>query len=185
MPNNKTKPIKTGTIFNRLTIIRFHHKDKRWRRFYLCKCECGTEKVIQGSLMVSSNTKSCGCLSVETKIATALPGSLGAMRQVILQNYKRGGKKRKWYLTESQFYNLSQLNCYYCGDAPSQTKKGQGVGHDFIYNGLDRINPQKEYTFDNVVACCKKCKVAKNCMTIKEFCKWAKKLNAMAEQWSI
>lgn len=187
MPNNNTKAFSNGTKFNRLTVIKLHHKDKRWRRYYLCQCDCGNKKVIQGTLLKNGNTKSCGCLSKETKAATALPGSLGAMRQVILQNYKRGTKGKPWNLSETEFYNISQKPCFYCGILPAQTKKGQGNGHDFIYNGIDRIDSRKGYKIDNVVPCCRKCNVAKNDMSLKDFQEWAIKLGkkAMAKQWSI
>jgi len=68
-------------------------------------------------------------------------------------------------------------------------RKGSGIGHDFIYNGLDRIDSKAEYTIDNVVACCRRCNVAKNDMSAQEFMGWAQKVyehfhaNAMAAQW--
>ncbi len=170
--------------FNRVTILELDHKDKRHRSYYLCRCDCGTRKVIHGASLVSGNTKSCGCLSKEAKASTALPGSLGAMRQVILQNYKRGGYGREWLLSEDEFYKISQQRCHYCGQSPSQIKQGHGEGHNFIYNGLDRIDSAKEYTINNVVPCCSKCNIAKNNMTTREFYDWVKSINAMAEQWS-
>jgi len=108
MPSNSSQELLPGTKFNRLMIVRLDHKDKRWRRHYLCKCDCGKEKVVQGSLLISGNTKSCGCLAREVKAAAVLPGGLGAMRQVITQNYIRAGKRRKWDLTEIEFFELSQ-----------------------------------------------------------------------------
>jgi len=171
--------------FNRLTVIAFSHYDKRNRKHYLCQCDCGIRKTIQGSLLKSGNTKSCGCLSKERKAATALPGSLGAMRQVIAQNYVRAGKRREWHLTEDEFYLISQRDCHYCGQPPSQIKRGQGNGKDFKYNGIDRIDSKKEYTTDNVVPCCKQCNIAKSDTSLSDFYIWAKRLNAMADQWGI
>ncbi len=169
--------------YNRLTVLEFDHKDKRHRSYYLCQCDCGNKKVIHGAALVSGNTKSCGCLSRETKASTALPGSTGAMRQVILQNYKRGGCGREWLLSEDEFYKISQKDCHYCGQPPSQVKQGYGQGHDFIYNGLDRIDSAKEYIISNVVPCCPRCNIAKGDMTVQVFYEWVKRINAMAEQW--
>jgi 5-methylcytosine-specific restriction endonuclease McrA len=168
-----------------MVILSFHHKDKRWRRYYLCQCDCGSQKIIHGSLLKSGNTKSCGCLSREIRAATALPGSLGAMRQVILQNYKRGGKGKSWNITEEEFYNTTQKSCFYCGVSPSQRRKGKGNGHDFIYNGIDRVDSKKGYTLDNIVPCCRNCNIAKNDMTTKEFLSWIIRVwgKAMADQW--
>jgi 5-methylcytosine-specific restriction endonuclease McrA len=175
--------LKPGVKINRLTIIRLDHVDSRFRAYYVFRCDCGTKKVIHGAAVISNNTKSCGCLNREIKAATALPGGLGAMRQVVLQNYKRGGKRRKWLITEGEFFRLSQQDCHYCGEPPSQTRKGAGRGHDFTYNGLDRVDTTKEYTTQNVVTCCKRCNVAKNDISVAEFKVWVKKIATMAEQW--
>lgn len=32
---------------------------------WLCKCDCGNEKVVKGSSLKRGNTKSCGCLARE------------------------------------------------------------------------------------------------------------------------
>ena len=175
--------IEIGNKYNRLTVLSFDHKDKRHRAYYLCQCECGNKKVIHGAALTSGNTKSCGCLSREAKALTALPGGLGAMRQVITQNYIRAGKRRVWNLTEDEFYHISQQNCHYCGQPPSLIKKGSGTDHDFIYNGIDRVDSTKEYVLNNVVPCCKRCNVAKNNMTTDEFRDWISRVCAMAEQW--
>ncbi len=105
------------------------------------------------------------------------------MRQVILQNYKRGGYGREWLLSEDEFFKLSQQDCHYCGEAPSQIKRGCSQEHDFVYNGLDRIDSTKDYVIDNVVPCCRRCNIAKNNMTITEFHDWITRISAMAGQW--
>ena len=43
-------------------------------------------------------------------------------------------------------------------------------------NGIDRIDSNKGYSFDNVVACCKYCNGAKNTMTQEEFKEWIKRV---------
>ena len=56
----------TGQRFGRLTVINRSGsggKDARW----LCKCECGKEKVVRSSCLRNGETKSCGCLSNELK----------------------------------------------------------------------------------------------------------------------
>ncbi|MDD4873362.1 MAG: hypothetical protein PHE15_00065 [Dehalococcoidales bacterium] len=174
--------MQSGDKFGRLTAIKYMYTGKHWRRYILFRCDCGKEKILQAANVSSGNTKSCGCLGKDTRAATALPGSLGAMRQVILQNYKRQGE-HSWSLSEQEYYNISQENCYYCGSPPTQTRKGQGNGLDFTYNGLDRLDSSKGYLIDNVVPCCRKCNIAKNDMSIKEFYDWVKSISAMAEQW--
>ena len=48
MPKNNKSELKSGEKFNRLTILKFSHSDKRWRKWYLVRCECGKEKAVMG-----------------------------------------------------------------------------------------------------------------------------------------
>ncbi len=175
---------KTGDRYNRLTILSFHHSDKRWRKHYLCRCDCGNEKVIQGTLITSGNTKSCGCLSKEVKsILHKLPNDGGVINHLVLQ-YKRHAKDRQlvFALTRDEFESIIRRPCYYCGLPPSNNKVTKScVG--FLYSGIDRVDPLEGYLSGNCVPACSMCNRAKRDMAKEEFYKWAKRLCSMAEQW--
>jgi len=49
------KDIK-GQVFGRLTAVSYL-TDGKW----LCKCECGNEKIVRGNKLRNGNTQSCGC----------------------------------------------------------------------------------------------------------------------------
>lgn len=53
----------TGQSFGRWTVIGFHGRSTSGEVLYLCKCACGTERVLRRSSLMSGNSKSCGCLS--------------------------------------------------------------------------------------------------------------------------
>lgn len=54
----------SGQRFGRLTVIeRFGHNGKRIT--WLCKCDCGNEKIVIGEDLKNGSTKSCGCLFKE------------------------------------------------------------------------------------------------------------------------
>ena len=55
-----------GEKFNKLTIIDLYRKDKRSRKYYLCKCDCGNTKVVRYDCLTSNNTQSCGCALKES-----------------------------------------------------------------------------------------------------------------------
>lgn len=55
----------TGQTFGRLTVIKENGKDNNNKIFWLCRCECGTEKNIRGSDLRSGKILSCGCLNKE------------------------------------------------------------------------------------------------------------------------
>jgi len=51
-----------GQQFERLLVIKAADL-KRGRPYWLCRCDCGVEKVVLGASLKSGNTKSCGCLN--------------------------------------------------------------------------------------------------------------------------
>lgn len=62
---NKKFDLK-GMVFGRLvvvgeSVIRKSKKDRNW----VCKCECGREKIVPSVRLKNGTTQSCGCLNVE------------------------------------------------------------------------------------------------------------------------
>ena len=55
----------TGKIFERLTVVKRVENDEHGRSMWLCKCECGNQKVVMGKCLRNGHTKSCGCLNKE------------------------------------------------------------------------------------------------------------------------
>lgn len=51
----------TGQKFGKLTVIECAGKIDGRRYHWLCKCDCGNEKVLPAGSLTSGNTKSCGC----------------------------------------------------------------------------------------------------------------------------
>jgi hypothetical protein len=184
MPKTQPPKLLPGQRFHRLTVISYHHSDKRWRKHYLCRCDCGVEKTIQGSLLTYGNTKSCGCLSKEIKSTLhKLPNDGGVINQLILQ-YKRHARNRglDYNLSRELFEKLIRDNCYYCGISPSNNKVTKNC-KGFLYNGIDRTDPTRGYFPDNCVTACSNCNRVKRDMTQNEFISWVKRLCKMAAQW--
>jgi hypothetical protein len=57
----------TGRGFGRLTVIAFGGRTKS-RKFWLCRCTCGTETRMREDGLVAGN-QSCGCLTTEVSAA--------------------------------------------------------------------------------------------------------------------
>lgn len=55
----------TGKKYGRLTVVSVSHRDKHREYHWLCKCECGTEKVLKMDDFKNGETRSCGCLQLE------------------------------------------------------------------------------------------------------------------------
>lgn len=78
-------------------------------------------------------------------------------------------------LTEEQCKQLFEGNCYFCNVHPC-TKIKRTTGEEFIYNGIDRLNPNKGYIFENCVSCCQQCNYMKQDYTKDEFIQKCKEI---------
>lgn len=56
-----------GKKFGRLTVIAEAGHSKGKKLLYKCECSCGNIRIIHGCCLRNSHTKSCGCLSQESK----------------------------------------------------------------------------------------------------------------------
>lgn len=167
-----------GQKVGRLKIIKRAGSNPQGKARWLCKCDCGKEKIVSGDKLRRGDTKSCSCLQRENfRNHRILEYGLASMRALI-SNYKGWARKRnlKWDLTEEQFKELTQKDCHYCGAKPSNLVKNVCYNGDYIYNGLDRMDNNKGYTIDNVISCCRFCNYAKNKHTLEGFKDWIKRV---------
>jgi len=53
-----------GLVFGKLTVMGLDEEKSKLKKekFWLCKCECGNEKIIRGADLKRGMTRSCGCL---------------------------------------------------------------------------------------------------------------------------
>lgn len=52
----------TGRTFNKLTAIKFHHRDKDHKNYWVFRCSCGKEIITRKTAVTSGTIKSCGCI---------------------------------------------------------------------------------------------------------------------------
>ena len=76
----------------------------------------------------------------------------------------------------SKFKELIESSCYYCKEVGSMSTYGYHKGLNYKYNGVDRVNNEKGYVDDNVVACCKICNNSKSTLTNEDFKNWIIKI---------
>lgn len=67
MPTHKRFIDITGRKFGRLTVLKFSRMNKARVPYWICRCECSTEKEISGYALRHGRTKSCGCLQREPR----------------------------------------------------------------------------------------------------------------------
>ena len=98
-------------------------------------------------------------------------------RNYLYRSAKTGAEKRghNFNLTFDEYDNLIQKDCFYCGDHPrpmtEEQRKNRGNSKQplFYYNGVDRIDSNKDYNLDNCVPCCPICNYMKHTLSQNDF----------------
>lgn len=148
---NKSRRLSLlGQRFKKLKVIKEQDKG-----MWFCECDCGGSKIVSTKHLRNKNIISCGCIRKRSK------NKREATARIIWSNVYSDSN-----LTFEQFFDKSQLNCYYCGIIPSRVYK------EFTYNGLDRIDNSKGHTDDNTVPCCTDCNYSKRDRSLDDFELW-------------
>lgn len=170
-----------GQIFHYLTVIE-EAEPIKGRRAWKCQCKCGNIKNVKQDDLRAGDTKSCGCWNNIQRSARAKD-----MYSVIIKyTPQEASARRVWSgrygeMPFEDFFELSQQNCKYCGEFPSNYSNpacGANSSEDmrqngyFTHNGLDRINNDLPHSKENCVPCCKYCNYAKRERTTENFNEW-------------
>jgi hypothetical protein len=106
----------TGKKFGRLMVIKLYNKKQMYKNgkkcgfeyYYLCRCDCGNEKVVRSYALTENMTKSCGCLHKEI-----------VRTKTREKNIKHGMSKsdlyKKWSGMKSRCYNKKENNYHIYG----------------------------------------------------------------------
>lgn len=82
----------TGKRFGRLTVIKEEKSKDKSYYSWLCKCDCGNEKIIRGQNLVQNQTFSCGCYLKE--IAKSKKGTKNPNYNPLLTDEDRNKDRR-------------------------------------------------------------------------------------------
>ena len=142
--SNEAKKIKA---------IEYNILNDKLNMCYICNLICENDKI--------QNNKCPKCYDTYKKCETNR-----GPRDVLLQKLsysKKSAKNRniEWKLTDDEALLMIQSKCNYCDKLVS-------------FNGIDRIDNNKDYTTDNCVACCKYCNIMKSTYSENKFLKIVK-----------
>jgi hypothetical protein len=170
-----------GKRFGYLEVVSKAEKPKNVKntgKYWLCRCDCGNTIVARADALVSGRKQSCKTCSYAIGGRKRSLNYGEASFNSLYCSYVCSARKKglTFSLSKSDFFNLTQKNCYYCGISPSQSFVRGNPNGEFIYNGVDRVDSLKGYELNNVVSCCKTCNYAKRDMTQEEFYSWTDRL---------
>lgn len=96
----------------------------------------------------------------------------------LVRQYKANAKRREmeFDLTDEQMRNLTSGICAYCGAPPSCVMKSDDSHGEYVYNGIDRMDPAVGYVVDNCATCCTVCNRAKGTMTLEAWVLWLQRV---------
>jgi hypothetical protein len=116
----------TGRTFGRLKVIKRLENINR-KRVWLCKCECGNDKIVSTSALLSGTTKSCGCLKHERDV------EWGQQKGAIVRQDLTGTKFNKLTVLElhsvDSKYKVRWICKCDCGNTAVVTTQGLKSGH--------------------------------------------------------
>jgi hypothetical protein len=179
--------------FNLLTVLNSFRtiKNNKNRLMWNCLCDCGNKVITNYSSLESGKTKSCGCyfknIIAPKNGKNNRIGENEAGFNLLYNSYKKSAKKRnlEFSLSKDSFKELTKKNCYHCGREPIQisgyrkslNKSLESLKYsNYVYNGVDRLNPKLGYIESNSVASCQECNFGKTTKTEKEFNDWIKRV---------
>jgi hypothetical protein len=165
----------TGRRFGKMLVVKDAGRNKYGHTLFLCKCDCGNEKVVRSATLLIGKGKSCGCIphGGHNKLTYG-----EASFNTVLFSYRWNAKQRKrdFSLTPEEFKEIIVKDCIYCGQEASTIRSSPDNFGEFVFSGLDRVDNDKGYSVDNVVPCCNTCNLAKRDMSVQEFSDWIDRL---------
>jgi hypothetical protein len=112
-----------GKSFGKWRVIEYHHTDSHWHKHWVCRCECGTEKIIDGYKLLYGTTNGCHKCNAphrhrmsHTRLYSIWIGMKGRCYNDKNKSYKsyggRGIKVCPEWQTFEPFYGWAMANGY-------------------------------------------------------------------------
>lgn len=138
--------------YNNLLVIAEHSRDRFGKIRYRCQCDCGREKVLEGSRVSRGIIKSCGCLRLRTgKHSPRFKGYEEILGEFWC-HIQRNAKKRKiiFDITIQQAWRLFLQQNRVCALSGLPISFQKSIHATLGTASLDRIDSTRGYTLDNI-----------------------------------
>lgn len=149
-------PLKdlSGSRFGRLTVVSRGPNRKQGQARWVCRCDCGVEKVVDGGPLRDGRTRSCGCYVRDLLRATRT----GAESPVHTHGMTDTREYASWRSMKRRCLNENAANFHLYGG------RGISICHEWVDSfeaflrdmgkrpvgtSLDRMDPDGDYEPDN------------------------------------
>lgn len=150
----------TNKKFGRLTVIKRDITKQGAQPYWVCQCECGNVKSIQGAALRSGHTKSCGCLQKDIASQNTLKDltnqTFGKLKVLRRDNSKPQGHQYKAYwicqcecgkIISVKSDDLTRGHTRSCGCI--LTSKGEEKIREILLS--NNIKYKEQFTFENLL----------------------------------
>lgn len=123
------------------------------KKYWLCRCDCGTVRHVEGKSLRNGSSKNCGCVRREkSKIASSIVNRKHGMRNSRLYVIWRSMKGRIHYKSTNSYERYGGRGISICDEWENSfeafAKWAQSHGYDDSLT-LDRIDPDGNYEPSN------------------------------------
>lgn len=144
----------TNMKFGRLTVLRPAGLNFRGSRLWTCRCSCGNEVTLPSSVIISGNTRSCGCLARDITRQNTIERNTKYFDEdsLILSRRFLGMKSRCYNTSNPAYCNYGARGITICDEWLGDTLKfiSWAKSHGFRRElSLDRIDVNKGYSPEN------------------------------------
>lgn len=148
-------PDITGQTFGSWTVLQHvpnPHSTTKRGAYWLCRCICGTERIVSGPDLRSGNSQSCGCTRGETMVKDLTNQRFGKLTVIKRDTTKPKGQGAFWLcqcdcgnVTSVRGYHLTSHKTSSCGCL-------QSYGEMVIRQLLDTLSYdyQTQYSFSDL-----------------------------------
>lgn len=142
----KPKKNLIGEHFGKLYVVEYAGYNTHGARIqhkWLCKCECGNEKIVETRQLLSGHCKSCGCMSH----APITPAHKHYLTDTSLYNVWKSMKGRCYVKTNSAYSHYGGRGIEVC----DEWKNDFMMFYEWaIDNGYNPNGKSREYTLDRI-----------------------------------
>ena len=125
----------SGQKFGKWNVLDEHKSDGR-TTFWLCECECGTQRFVRSHTLKNGTSKSCGCIQATHRDSRSrLYGVWSAM------------KRRCYNANDAEYHRYGGRGITVCEE---WRKSYESFKEWAISNGYDDNAPYGEYTIDRI-----------------------------------
>lgn len=168
-------------IYGQLTVLELYRGSKNKHPTALCVCKCGKQRTARQSLLRTGKIFGCVSCSIKrglSKSTKKRKADSSSALKIVYSCYKSNAKKKgvNFELDFNSFSKITQSDCSYCGEKPTNISYTKNKKAKCFYNGVDRKDNSIGYSDENTCACCSFCNYAKRDLSIEFFLEKVKKI---------